>query len=158
MVGPATIAGIPFASRIPLTMRASDSASWFDELNAGTMVSSGEGSAFVSSESISLPPKYTFGRNSALLWCRETDMEDNNKFGWFLAGAVVGAAIAILYTPKSGKDTRAYIGNSAKEGREAMESSGRELMERGKELYDRGKKIAEDAADLFERGRKLVQG
>jgi gas vesicle protein len=85
-------------------------------------------------------------------------MEDNNKFGWFLAGAVVGAAIAILYAPKSGKDTRAYIGNSAKESREAMESSGRELMERGKELYDRGKKIAEDAADLFERGRKLVQG
>ncbi|MDE3199097.1 MAG: YtxH domain-containing protein [Acidobacteriota bacterium] len=85
-------------------------------------------------------------------------MDDNNKFGWFLAGAVIGAAVALLYAPKSGKDTRAYLGSSAKEGREAMEASGRELMDRGKELYDRGKQIAEDAADLFERGRKLVQG
>lgn len=85
-------------------------------------------------------------------------MDDNNKFGWFLAGAVVGAAAALLYAPKSGKDTRAYIGGTAKEGKEAMEASGRELMDRGKELYDRGKQIAEDAAELFERGRKLVQG
>ena len=85
-------------------------------------------------------------------------MDDNNKFGWFLAGAVVGAAVALLYAPKSGSDTRAYLGSSAKEGQEAMEASGRELMDRGKELYDRGKQIAEDAAELFERGRKLVQG
>jgi gas vesicle protein len=85
-------------------------------------------------------------------------MEDNNKFGWFLAGAVVGAAVALLYAPKAGKDTRAYLGTSAKEGKDAMESSGQELMDRGKDLYDRGKQIAEDAAQLFERGRKLVQG
>ncbi|HZL56156.1 MAG TPA: YtxH domain-containing protein [Bryobacteraceae bacterium] len=85
-------------------------------------------------------------------------MEDNNKFGWFLTGAVVGAAVALLYAPKAGKDTRAYINSSAKDGRTAMEASGKELMDRGKELYDRGKQIAEDAAELFERGRKLVQG
>lgn len=85
-------------------------------------------------------------------------MDDNNKFGWFLAGAVVGAAVALLYAPKAGKDTRAYLGSSAKESKEAMEASGRELMDRGKELYERGKQIAEDAAELFERGRKLVQG
>jgi gas vesicle protein len=86
------------------------------------------------------------------------EIDDNSKFAWFLAGAVIGAAAALLYAPKSGKDTRKYITSSTKEGREAMEASGKELMDRGKELYDRGKKIAEDAADLFERGRKLVQG
>jgi gas vesicle protein len=85
-------------------------------------------------------------------------MEDNNNFGWFLAGAVIGAGAALLLAPKSGKDTRDYLSQTTKDSREAMESSGRELMERGKELYDRGKKIAEDAGDLFERGRKLVQG
>jgi gas vesicle protein len=85
-------------------------------------------------------------------------MEDNNNFGWFLAGAVIGASAAILMAPKSGQDTREYLSKSTKDSREAMESSGRELMDRGKELYDRGKKIAEDATDLFERGRKLVQG
>jgi len=87
-------------------------------------------------------------------------MEDNNSssLGWFIAGLAVGATVALLYAPQSGKETRKYIGDTSKEGREAMEASGRELMERGKELYDRGKKIAEDAAELFERGRKLVQG
>jgi gas vesicle protein len=85
-------------------------------------------------------------------------MADNSKFGWFLAGTVVGAAAALLYAPKSGEETRKYIGETSKDSRQAMEASGRELMDRGKELYDRGKQIAEDAADLFERGRKLVQG
>ena len=85
-------------------------------------------------------------------------MEDNSKFGWILAGAIIGASVALLYAPKSGKDARKYLGKSADEGRHAMEAGGRELMDKGKELYDRGKQIAEDAADLFERGRKLVQG
>jgi gas vesicle protein len=85
-------------------------------------------------------------------------MEENNNFGWFLAGAIIGAAGALLLAPKSGADTRKYLSKTTKDGRQAMEESGRELMERGKELYDRGKKIAEDATDLFERGRKLVQG
>jgi len=85
-------------------------------------------------------------------------MDENSNFGWFLAGAVIGAGAALLLAPKSGKDTRRYLSNTTKNSREAMESSGRELMDRGKELYDRGKKIAEDATDLFERGRKIVQG
>ncbi len=85
-------------------------------------------------------------------------MEQNNNLGWFLAGAVIGVTGALLLAPKSGKDTRKYLARTTNDGREAMESSGRELMDRGKELYERGKKIAEDASDLFERGRKLVQG
>ena len=84
--------------------------------------------------------------------------EDGSNVGWFLAGAVIGASIALLYAPKSGKDTRKYLGQTTKDGQKAMEQSGRELMDKGKELYDRGKQIAEDAAELFERGRKLVQG
>jgi gas vesicle protein len=88
----------------------------------------------------------------------DEDREDNSRLGWFLAGAAIGAAVAILYAPKSGRDTRKYLGESTKDGREAMEASGRELMDRGKEIYERGKQIAEDAADLFERGRRLVQG
>ena len=84
--------------------------------------------------------------------------EGKGNFGWFLAGAVIGAAVALLYAPKSGKDTRDYLNKTSKEGREAVEASGRELMDRGKELYERGRQIAEDAADLFERGRKLVKG
>ena len=85
-------------------------------------------------------------------------MDENGNLGWFVAGAVIGAAAALLLAPNSGKDTRKYLGKTTKNTREAVESGGREMMDRGKELYDRGKKIVEDAGDLFERGRKLVQG
>jgi gas vesicle protein len=85
-------------------------------------------------------------------------MEDNGKYAWFFAGAAIGAVAALLLAPKSGEETRKYIGQTSKEGANAMEASGRELMDKGKELYERGKQIAEDAAELFDRGRKLVQG
>jgi gas vesicle protein len=85
------------------------------------------------------------------------EKDSGSSIAWFLAGAATGAAIALLYAPKTGKDTRKFLNKTTRQGREAVESSGRELMDRGKELYDRGRKIAEDAADLLERGRKLVQ-
>jgi gas vesicle protein len=91
---------------------------------------------------------------------REFHMADRDSNGmlWFAAGAVIGASMALLYAPKSGKDTRKYIGQRTDAGREALAESGKDLVEQGKELYERGRKLADEAADLFERGRKLVQG
>ena len=83
--------------------------------------------------------------------------DSGSSVAWFLAGAAAGAAVALLYAPKTGKDTRKFLHKTTREGRDAVESSGKELMDRGKELYDRGRKIADEAAELFERGRKLVQ-
>lgn len=86
-------------------------------------------------------------------------MNDNSsKFGWFLAGTLLGGALGLLFAPKSGKEIRHDIKRSADSSREAMEASGKEMMERGKELYERGRQVAEDASQLFERGKKLVQG
>ena len=82
--------------------------------------------------------------------------DSGNAIAWFVAGAALGAVVALLYAPKSGRDTRKLLNRTTREGREAVEASGKELMDRGKDLYDRGRKIADDAADLFERGRKLV--
>jgi gas vesicle protein len=85
--------------------------------------------------------------------------EDNtSKVAWFFAGAAIGAAIALLYAPASGEETRKRIGETANRGKERLNESGHDMLEKGKELYDRGRKIAEDAGDLFESGRKLVKG
>ena len=84
--------------------------------------------------------------------------ESGDKVVWFLAGAAIGAAIALLYAPASGEETRAKLLEKANEGRGAFGDSGRELMERGRELYTKGKGIADEAAEMFERGRKLVDG
>jgi gas vesicle protein len=90
---------------------------------------------------------------------REGFMSDNSsKIVWFVAGAAIGAAVALLYAPYSGAELRRKIGEKADEGREALSESGRELVGRGRELYDKGRRIADEAADVFERGRKLVQG
>lgn len=70
---------------------------------------------------------------------------------WFLAGAAVGATVALLFAPQSGERTRKLIGRKAEEGRDAIYDSGRDL-------YEKGKEIADEAANLFERGRKIVEG
>ena len=85
-------------------------------------------------------------------------MEDNGKFVWFVAGAAIGATVALLYAPHSGKDTRRIIHRKTREGREALSESGKEWMEKGRELYEKGLRVADEAAELIERGRKIVEG
>jgi len=80
------------------------------------------------------------------------------SIAWFLVGAAVGAAVALLYAPQSGRETRRLLAKKTEEGREALADSGKEVLDRGKELFDRGRELADEAADIFERGRKLVRG
>jgi gas vesicle protein len=86
------------------------------------------------------------------------DHEEGRKLGWFLVGAALGGAVALLYAPKSGRETREYIKKKAGEGKEVLAETGKEVLDKGREIYDKGKQIADDAADLFERGRRLGRG
>lgn len=70
---------------------------------------------------------------------------------WFLAGAAVGATVALLFAPQSGERTRKLIGRKTDEGRDAIYESGRDL-------YEKGKEIADEAAHLLDRGKKIVEG
>ena len=91
----------------------------------------------------------------------ETDESQNqttNNLAWFLTGAFIGAAAAILYAPQSGKETRKYLSDKTQQGREAVESASQDIAEASKDMFERGRKLVDDAADLFERGRKLVKG
>ena len=85
--------------------------------------------------------------------------EDNSgKLIWFFAGASIGAAIALLYAPNSGEETRRLLKDKALEGKEALAEGSREMLDKSKELYEIGKGLADDAAEMFDRGRKLAQG
>jgi gas vesicle protein len=75
---------------------------------------------------------------------------------WFLAGAAVGAAVALLFAPKTGEELRALIGEKAGQGRDYLVETGRDVYAKGKELYEKGRGLAEEAADLVDRGRKAV--
>jgi gas vesicle protein len=83
---------------------------------------------------------------------------DNGKFVWFVAGAAIGASIALLYAPQSGKETRRVIKKRTREGRETLVESSRDLVDKGRELYEKGLRVADEAADMIERGRRLVEG
>jgi gas vesicle protein len=76
-----------------------------------------------------------------------SEEQGSSNFLWFLTGAALGAAAAVLYTPKTGKETRQLISQKTHEGRDAITG-----------VYDRGKQVVDDAAALFERGRKMVRG
>lgn len=83
--------------------------------------------------------------------------DDNGRLLWFIAGAAVGASVALLFAPSSGKDARRYLSKKADKSREALADTGKEIVDKGRELYDKGRKLADEAADMFERGRKLVE-
>ena len=88
----------------------------------------------------------------------ESHSQATSNIAWFLTGAFLGAAAAILYAPQSGKDTRKYLTDKTQQGREAVESASQDIAEASKDMFERGRKLVDDAADLFERGRKLVKG
>jgi gas vesicle protein len=91
---------------------------------------------------------------------------------WFIAGAAAGAAIALLFAPAAGRETRQKISEAAEQSRAALAEStdkivdrgksilseqSQNILDRGRDLYERGRKVADEAAEMFDRGRKLVE-
>jgi gas vesicle protein len=88
----------------------------------------------------------------------ESEDTVGSNIAWFLTGAFIGAAVALLYAPKSGKDARQYLADKVQQSKEAVSDSSLSIVEASKDMFDRGRQLVDDAADLFERGRKLVKG
>jgi len=68
----------------------------------------------------------------------------------FLLGAVSGAALALLYAPATGRETREYLGDRAREGR----ARAAEAAAKGREAINQGR---ETLTSAIERGREAYQ-
>jgi gas vesicle protein len=68
----------------------------------------------------------------------------------FILGAVSGAAVALLYAPATGEDTRKYLGDRAREGRERAA----DIAEKGRQVINQGRETLTNAID---RGREAYQ-
>jgi gas vesicle protein len=76
-------------------------------------------------------------------------MADNvgSKVSFFLVGVGIGALLGVLFAPKSGEETRDYLGKRADDGREFAQKKARELRDRADELIERGKDVASKKRD-----------
>lgn len=70
----------------------------------------------------------------------------------FLLGAVAGAAVALLYAPAAGSETREFLGEKAREGRDRAADAaakGRDMLNQGRETLstaiDRGREAYQQA-------------
>jgi len=106
--------------------------------------------------------------------------DDVRSLVWFLAGLGVGAVTALLFAPRTGRETRRILARAAERGRDYVEDQAEtvreqagairdratglagDLRDRSRDLYERGrdlaKDVSEDAATLLDRGKKIVRG
>ena len=86
---------------------------------------------------------------------------DGSGFLWFLAGLGIGAAVGILYAPKSGDETRQRIREAADEGRDSVKEHARQAREQAGSWADKGRDYLnqqkEQIRSAYEAGRQAYQ-
>lgn len=76
--------------------------------------------------------------------------------GWsaFLAGALIGAGVALLLAPQSGTELRRMLSSYANRAKE-------DLLEKAEEVYDNGEEVVRDAGrsakEFAQQGQETVQ-
>ena len=68
----------------------------------------------------------------------------------FVIGALTGAAVALLFAPATGEDTRDYLGQKAREGK----AKAREAIDQGRDFY---RDQRENIVTAVERGREAFK-
>jgi gas vesicle protein len=77
-----------------------------------------------------------------------------NRFATFVVGAGIGALVALLFAPASGKKTRSYITRTAKQGLDDAASAGKRLSRRAQETMD---DVKANVAGVVEAGQKAYR-
>ncbi len=66
---------------------------------------------------------------------------------FFVLGAFIGAATALLLAPRSGEETRKLIASKARESADYVASRGKGFVEKTSEYIDKGKDILQQQRD-----------
>jgi gas vesicle protein len=75
-----------------------------------------------------------------------SDTSAGDRAAFFLLGAAIGAAAALLLAPESGARTRRKLVRKGEEVADYLIDTGKELVEKCEDLYERSGELAEDAA------------
>jgi gas vesicle protein len=83
------------------------------------------------------------------------------NLGFFLAGLGIGAVLALLFAPRSGKETREYIAGKAEEGRDYVRAKSEDLRRQAEEAVEKGKDLVTKQKELLsaalEAGKQAYQ-
>jgi len=83
------------------------------------------------------------------------------KVSYFVAGVGIGAAVALLFAPQSGEETRKQIVEKAKDGSDFVASKSREIRKHAEDIVDQGKDLVSKQkarlADVLESGKQTVR-
>src|SRR5262245_33102425 len=98
----------------------------------------------------------------------EYEYYEDDAIGWsaFIAGALIGAGIALLFAPRTGTELRGMLRTYASRAKdEAMErgkAAWDTAVERGKEYYEKGQDTMQDAGrsarEFVQSGRESFRG
>lgn len=81
--------------------------------------------------------------------------------GWFFLGALMGAAAALLLTPKTGEEARELIQERGGEFAKRAQQYAKEAQMRAGELFDKGRELFEEQTQrlmaAFEAGKEAMK-
>ena len=76
-----------------------------------------------------------------------------DKFLYFLAGAGIGAVLALLFAPKSGRETREMIARTASDSRDYITNK----VSEGKQYVgETTRKVTDDFSSFVDRGKEVL--
>ena len=73
-----------------------------------------------------------------------SDTRAGDRAGFFLLGALIGAAAALLMVPASGAQTRRRLRRQGEQVADYLIDAGKELVDKCEELYERSGEVVED--------------
>jgi gas vesicle protein len=90
-----------------------------------------------------------------------SEENDGSKAAFFLAGLGIGAVIALLLAPRSGKETRDMIVQKAEEGRDFVKTKSEEIRKQAEDAVEKGKDLVSKQKELLsaalEAGKQAYQ-
>jgi gas vesicle protein len=78
-----------------------------------------------------------------------SEENDGSRVGFFLAGLGIGAVMALLFAPRSGKETRDLIVQTAEEGKDYVITKSEELRKQAEDAVEKGRDLVNKQKDLL---------